>query len=190
MNDIVPGQQEMLDIWQRHTHAEFVLKDPDAALITMTENPYVLCIPSGAGAFGRAAVCRFYADQFLTKVPADFELSSVSQTFGTDQMVEEFVVRFTHTTAMGWMLPGLPPTNRRVEFALVAIIRFKGGRIAHEHIHWDQATVLCQLGVIDHPAASSGTGSAAQLLKLSASPVSVEPGRVETRHQRRTSASA
>ena len=101
----------MLATWQQHTHAEFVLKDPDAALATMIENPYVLLIPSGTGGTGRAGVHEFYANQFLPKIPPDFELNSVSQIFSNDRIVEEFVVRFTHSLNMDWMLPGLPPTE-------------------------------------------------------------------------------
>ena len=47
------------------------------------------------------------------------------------------------------MLPGIAPTNRRVEVALVAIVRFKDGKLAHEHIYWDQASVLVQIGLLD-----------------------------------------
>jgi carboxymethylenebutenolidase len=152
--------------WQQHTYAEFVLKDADAALAAMTENPYVLAIPSGTGGMGRIGVREFYARQFLPNIPPDFDLTSLSQTFGYDRIVEEFVIRFTHTLAMDWMLPGVPATGRRVEFALVGIVQFDAGKVAHEHLYWDQATVLSQLGVPDHPAAAAGMGSAEQLLKL------------------------
>jgi carboxymethylenebutenolidase len=50
---------------------------------------------------------------------------------------------------MDWMLPGVAPTGKRVEVPLVAIIRFRDGKLAHEHIYWDQASVLVQLGLID-----------------------------------------
>jgi carboxymethylenebutenolidase len=46
MHKLTPDQQAMLAAWQQHTYAEFVLKDADAALATMTENPYVLLIPA------------------------------------------------------------------------------------------------------------------------------------------------
>jgi carboxymethylenebutenolidase len=169
MNDIAFSRQTMSATWQQHAHAEFVLKDADAALATMAANPYVLCIPSGKGGTGRAGVREFYARQFLPNIPPDFELNSVSQVVGGARMVEECVVRFRHTLAMDWMLPGVPPTGRKVEFALVAIIRFEGDKIAHEHIHWDQATVLSQLGIGDHPVSAAGAASAARLLKLSES---------------------
>ena len=87
MNDIAFSRQTMSATWQQHAHAEFVLKDADAALATMTANPYVLCIPSGMGGTGRAGVHEFWARQFLPNIPPDFELNSVSQVFGGDRMV-------------------------------------------------------------------------------------------------------
>jgi carboxymethylenebutenolidase len=166
MNELTPDHQTMLATWQQHTYAEFILKDADAALATMTENPYVLAIPSGTGGSGRAGVREFYAKEFLTSIPPDFELTSLSQTFGRDRIVEEFVIRFTHTLKMNWMLPGLLATGRKVEIGLVGIIQFQAGKVANERLYWDQATVLSQLGVLDHPVAAAGVGSAAQLLQL------------------------
>ena len=167
MPNLTRNQQTMLAAWQQHTYAEFGLKDPDAALAVVTEDPYVLNIPSGTGGVGRAGVRQFYAKQMLPNLPADLEFVSLSQIFGDDRIVEEFVIRFTHTLRMDWMLPGVAATNRKVEFALVGIIGFQGGKVASEHLYWDQATVLYQLGVLDQPTAAAGLGGAAQLLKLS-----------------------
>src|SRR6202030_2859626 len=166
MINIAPDQQAMLAAWQQHTYAEFVLKDADAALATMTENPHVLLIPAGTGGSGRAAVREFYANHFLPNIPPDFELISLSQTFGNDRTVEEFVISFTHSLDMDWMLPGMPATGRRVEFAFVGLIQFQDGKVAHEHLYWDQATLLSQMGVLDHPLAAAGVGSAAKPRKL------------------------
>jgi carboxymethylenebutenolidase len=47
------------------------------------------------------------------------------------------------------MLPGVAPTGKRVEVPLVAIVRFREGKLAHEHIYWDQASVLVQIGLLD-----------------------------------------
>jgi carboxymethylenebutenolidase len=76
------------------------------------------------------------------------------------------VMRFTHTIEMDWILPGVRPTHRSVEFALAGIIRFEAGKIASEHLYWDQATLLSQIGVLDHPTVAAGIVSAAELLKL------------------------
>jgi len=166
MDNLSPDQAAMLAAWQQHTHAEFALRDADAALTTMTENPYVFLIASGVARVGRSAVREFYANQFLPKLPPYLEITSLSQTFGNDRMVEEMLIRFTHSIEMDWMLPGLRSTGIRAELIAVAVIEFEHGKIAHEHLYWDQATVLSQLGVLDHPMAAAGVNSAARLLKL------------------------
>src|SRR5262249_39820036 len=143
------------------------LRDPDAALATMTEKTYVLCIPSGTGGIGRTGVHAFYANEFLPAITPDIELESLSQTFRDDRIAEEFVVRLSHTLDMGWMLRGVPPAGCKAEFVLVGVIQFQGGKVAHEHIQWDQTTVLSQLGVLVSPLAAAGVGSAVQLRELS-----------------------
>jgi carboxymethylenebutenolidase len=165
MTPLTSDQRVMLAVWQQHAHAEFALKDADAALATMTENPYVFLVASGLAPTGRAAVHEFYANKFLPNLPADLELTSLSQTFGADRIVEEMVMRFTHTIEMDWLLPGVRPTRRSAEFALVGVVQFKSGKIAAEHLYWDQATVLSQLGLPNHHA-TAGFGSAARLLQL------------------------
>src|SRR5215468_245880 len=113
MRDLTPDQQNMLATWQQHTYAEFVLKDADAALATMAENPYVFMISSGTARVGRAAVRDFYANHFLPQIPPDLEITSLSQTFGNDRIAEEMVIRFTHTIDMDWILPDVRPTGQR-----------------------------------------------------------------------------
>jgi carboxymethylenebutenolidase len=167
MTDVALVRPTLSAVWQQHTHAEFVLKDADAALATMVADPYVLCIPSGTGGSEWAEVRDFYARRFLSGIPPDLELISLSQTFGSERLVEEFVVCFTHTLAMDWILPGVAPTGRKAEFALAAVVGFRDGKISHEHVHWDQTAVLCQLGLLDHPVARAGAASAARLLRLS-----------------------
>ena len=163
---LAPDQQPLLAAWQQHTYAEFVLKDADAALATMTENPYLLMIATGTACVGRAAVREYYANHFLPAIPPDLELESLSQTIGSDRLVEEMAVRFTHTIEMDWLLPTLRPSGRRAEFIIAAVIGFEDSKVAHEHIYWDQATLLSQMGVLDHPLAAAGTGSVRQLSSL------------------------
>jgi len=165
-HNLTPDQQAMLGAWQQHAYAEFVLKDAEAALATMTENPYVFLVASGVGRVGRAAVHEFYANKFLPNIPPDLELTSLSQTFGADRIVEEMVMRFTHTIEMDWILSGVRPTGRSAEFALACVIQFEAGKVASEHLYWDQATLLSQMGVLDHPIAAAGNVSAAGLLRL------------------------
>jgi len=166
MQRLTASQEAMVATWKRHTYAEFVLKDANASLATMTPQPQVFLVPTGTGGSGRAGVHAFYTDSFLPNVPPDFELLPLSQTLGENRLIEEFVIRFTHSIEMGWMLPDLGPTGRRVEVAFVGIIEFDGGKIAAERLYWDQATVLSQLGIRNHPMMCAGAASAAQLLRL------------------------
>ena len=66
-----------------------------------------------------------------------------------DRLVDEMVVSFTHDVEIDWMLPGIPPTGKHVEVPTVAIVNFRGDKLYHEHIYWDQASVLVQIGLID-----------------------------------------
>jgi len=168
VNKRISDRQTILSTWKEHLYAEFQLKNADASVATMTENPHVFCIPSGTGGVGRAGVRDFYAKQFVTQVPPDFEMITVSESVADDRLIEEVVIRFTHTLKMDWMLPGVPPTGRRVEVGLVVIIQFENDKMASEHLYWDQASVLSQLGILDKVVAAAGIRSAEKLLELSA----------------------
>jgi carboxymethylenebutenolidase len=166
MTTLTPYQQTMLATWQRHGHAEFVLRDPDAAIATMSATPYIMGVPLGQCLYGREAVHSFYAREFLPKIPPDFEMSPICQVIGADHIVDEFVVRFTHTVEMPWMVPGVRPTERRAEVVMVALVGFDGDKMAYEHLMWDHTSMLAQLGIVAPGAAGDGRTSAAQMLKL------------------------
>lgn len=168
MTTAVLARQMLLSQWQQHTYAEFDLKDADAVLETMTENPHVLCVPSGSGGTGKEGVRKFYANQFLPRIPVDMELMPISEIFAENHVVAEYVMRFTHTLQMDWMLPGVPPTGRRAELLLISILHFENGKIASAHTYWDAAALLFQLRVLDSAAVAAGIGSAAKLLKRAA----------------------
>ena len=118
----------------------------------MVEDAYVNHVPVMTGGFGKAALRDFYSREFIPSMPPDTTLTPISRTVGEDQLVDEMIFSFTHTQEMPWMLPGVAPTNARVEVALVAIVRFRDGKLAHEHIYWDQASVLKQIGLLSDPA--------------------------------------
>ncbi len=139
---------DLSQIWEEHTRHEFATRDTEATLATMVEEAYVNHIPVMTGGRGKAALREFYSRDFIPAMPPDTTLTPISRTVGKDQIVDEMIFSFTHTQEMPWMLPGIAPTNRRVEVALVAIVRFKGDKLAHEHIYWDQASVLKQIGLI------------------------------------------
>jgi carboxymethylenebutenolidase len=148
------GLMDNLDLsalWEQHTEHEFATRDTQATLDTMVDDAYVNHIPVMTGAHGKEALRRFYSSDFIPRMPPDTSLTPVSRTVGKDQLVDEMVFSFTHTMEMPWMLPGIAPTNKRVEVPLVAIVHFRDGKLAHEHIYWDQASVLKQIGLLDDP---------------------------------------
>lgn len=142
------AQQVLNDLWEEHVHDEFVSRDTDATLATMVPDAYVNHVPVMTGGVGREALREFYSRRFIPRMPPDTDIVPVSRTIGTDRLVDEMIFRFTHSVEMEWMLPGVPPTGRRVEIPLVVVIHFRDGKLAHEHIYWDQASVLVQLGLL------------------------------------------
>jgi carboxymethylenebutenolidase len=144
-----PAEQVLIDVWNRHTAAEFEQRDADAALATMTDHPVLIHVPVGTGATGREALRKFYREIFIPQMPPDAELQLLSRSVGQNRVIDEFILRLTHTVRMDWFAPGIEPTGRRVELPHDAIIGFENGKIASEHIYWDQASVLVQLGVLD-----------------------------------------
>ena len=153
-------QQALVDLFQEHVQAE-LRGDLDTTMATMTDNPHLTNVPSMVGGYGRDGVRAFYANHLVGKFfPPDVEMVPVSSTVGTDQIVDELVIRFTHTTEIEWMLPGVQPTGRRFEAAFCVVVRVRDGKISHEHIYWDQASVLVQLGLLD-PAGLPVSGAEA-----------------------------
>jgi carboxymethylenebutenolidase len=146
---LTPRQKAMLARWEEHLKAEFEDRDAVASCDTMVAHPYVNHVPVMTGGMGRPQLLRFYGSYFIPGMPADAELVPISRTVGQDRIVDEFVFRCTHTVQMDWMLPGVPPTGRRLELVTVVIVSFEDGKIHHEHIHWDQASALVQLGLLD-----------------------------------------
>ena len=146
---LTPAQQRLSDLWDEHVRYEFSTRNTEDTLATMVEDAYVNHIPVLTGGVGRDELREFYSKRFIPQMPPDTEMTPVSRTIGEDQIVEEMVFKFTHSIPMDWMLPGIPPTGKRVEVPLVAIVRFRDGKLAHEHIYWDQASVLVQIGLLD-----------------------------------------
>lgn len=140
------------EIWEEHTAHEFRTRDTTATLETMVDDAYVNHVPVMTGGYGKAELAAFYSNDFIPKMPPDTKLTPVSRTVGGDQLVDEIIFSFTHTEEMPWMLPGVRPTNKFVEIPLVVIVRFRDGKLAHEHIYWDQASVLKQIGLITDPS--------------------------------------
>jgi carboxymethylenebutenolidase len=136
-------------LWEKHTMYEFGTRDVAATMKTMVSSPYVNHIPTMTGGVGAAELARFYANHFIPKCPKDTKLVPISRTIGADRLVDEMLFCFTHDIEIDWMLPGTKPTGKYVEVPLVAIVNFRGDKLYHEHIYWDQASVLVQIGLID-----------------------------------------
>ena len=144
------AREEFLrNLWEEHMRHEFATRDTEETLATMVDDAYVNHIPVLTGGVGKDALREFYSKRFIPQMPPDTEVIPVSRTIGTDQLVDEMIFKFTHTVRMDWMLPGVAPTGKRVEIPLVAIVRFRDNKLAHEHIYWDQASLLVQLGLLD-----------------------------------------
>jgi carboxymethylenebutenolidase len=146
---LIVAKPDLVALWEAHTRYEFETRDLDATMATMVEAPYVNHIPTMTGGVGHDQLKRFYKYHFIGGNPPDTSLTPISRTVGEDQIVDEMLFSFTHTSEIDWMLPGVAPTGKKVEIALLAIVRFEGDKVAHEHIYWDQASVLVQIGLLD-----------------------------------------
>jgi len=136
-------------LWDRHCMHEFATRDVEATMATMVPEPYVNHVPTMTGGVGYRDLYRFYKHHFIPQTPADTRLVPISRTVGADRVVDEMVFCFTHDIEIDWMLPGVPPTGKYVEVPLVAIVCFRGPKLYNEHIYWDQASVLKQIGLLD-----------------------------------------
>lgn len=152
------NQSKMISIFDKHVKAELD-GDLETTMATMSDNPHLHNVPSMMGGYGREGVKTFYQNYLVGKFfPPDVVMKRVSLTVGQEQIVDELIISFTHTKVIDWMLPNIMPTNRSVEVGFVVIVGFKDDKVTHEHIYWDQACVLVQLGLLN-PAGLPVTGN-------------------------------
>ncbi len=167
-------------LWEGHRACEFDIRDADATMETMVDEPYVNHIPTMTGGYGRELLRRFYRDHFIPKSSKSTRAIPISRTLGVDRVVNEVLFCFTHDCEIDWMLPGVPPTGKYVEVGLVGIITFRGDKLMHEHIYWDQASVLVQIGLLDPSGLPVlGVESARKLLDPSLPSNTLIPGWTE-----------
>ncbi|MFM8551681.1 MAG: nuclear transport factor 2 family protein [Nitrospiraceae bacterium] len=145
----MPETNDLGSVFDAHVAHEFVEHDVEATMRTMVPEPYLLHVPTMTGGLGAAEVRSFYASRFVGKWPADTKVNQVSRTVGREQVVDELLMSFTHDVPLDFMLPGVAPTGKRVELPVVVVMKFQGGKILHEHIYWDQASLLAQVGLLD-----------------------------------------
>lgn len=136
-------------LWDAHCYYEFETRNVPDTMATMVDEPYVNHIPTMTGGVGHDHLARFYTYHFVNANPADTRLIPISRTVGSTSVVDELLFCFTHDREIDWMLPGVAPTGKYVEVPLVAIVNFRGEKLYNEHIYWDQASVLVQIGVLD-----------------------------------------
>jgi carboxymethylenebutenolidase len=135
-------------IFDKHISCEFEEQDVEATMKTMVKEPYVHHVPTMTGGIGYDDVRNFYKNDFIGKMPKDLRITRISRTVGKNQVVDELILSFTHDREIKYMLPGILPTGRYVELPHVVVMKFIGNKIAHEHIYWDQASLLTQIGLL------------------------------------------
>jgi carboxymethylenebutenolidase len=161
------GATDLGAVFDQHVAAEFAAKDVDSTMQTMVEEPYVWHVPALTGAAGGEAVRRFYSRDFIGQTPEDSALRPIARTVAADRVIDEFVFEFTHDREVPFLLPGVPPTGRNVRIPMVVVMGFEEEKVAYEHIYWDQASVLVQVGLLDRGELPvSGAEQAEQLLEL------------------------
>lgn len=168
MPTFTQSEQALIDVWEAHTAAEFELKSADAAIATMTDDPVLIHVPVGTGARGKEPLRQFYAETFIPQIPPDFDMQPLTRSAGQDRIIEEFVIRMTHTMRMDWFAPGVEATGRPLTVPTVGIVHFEGGKIQSEHIYWDQASALRQLGLLDDALPIMGGEQVERLLDVDA----------------------
>jgi carboxymethylenebutenolidase len=147
--ELTAAQRALVETWEAHTAAEYDTRSIEATMATLTADPIVNHVPVMTGGVGAVEVREFYTRYFIGHHPPDTEIVSLRRTVGEARIVDELIHKFTHTIEMPWMLPGIPPTGRHVEVAVVAVVEFREGKISQEWIYWDQASVLAQLGLLE-----------------------------------------
>jgi carboxymethylenebutenolidase len=112
-------------------------------------------------------VRQFYSTEFIGHTPTDAVLRPIARTVSADRVIDEFILEFTHDREVPFMLPGIAPTGRRVRIPTVVVMGFEEDKVAYEHIYWDQASVLVQLGLLDASGLPvCGSEQADRLLEL------------------------
>jgi carboxymethylenebutenolidase len=144
-----PPMYKLGEVLDEHIKCEFEKHDVEATMKTMVKEPYVHHVPTLTGGIGYVGVYNFYNDEFINKMPDDTKFVRISRTIGKDQVVDELILSFTHDRELDFMLPRIPPTGKYIELPYVVITKFNRGKIEHEHIYWDQASLLVQVGLLD-----------------------------------------
>ncbi|MCZ6742470.1 MAG: dienelactone hydrolase family protein [Alphaproteobacteria bacterium] len=136
-------------LFAAHAYHEFTTRDVDAAMATMIDEPYVNHVPTLAGGVGHDMLKRFYKYHFVDQNAGGRDRTRISTTLGPDRLVVESYTKFRHDSVIDRYFPGIEPTGKMVEIATVIIVKFRGDKVCHEHLYWDQGSALKQIGVLD-----------------------------------------
>lgn len=149
LRPLIGPHYDLVALWERHTYFEFVERDADKTIETMVERPYVNHVPMMTGGTGREELRHFYRHYFVNVHSDDYQIRSVSRTVGVNRLVDEMIATFTHDRMMDYFLPGVEPTGRKIMLATLGVVTFRGPKLRHEHLYYDQASVLVQAGLLD-----------------------------------------
>ncbi|CAK1365884.1 hypothetical protein CB0940_09658 [Cercospora beticola] len=144
----------------RDHHTSYLQTNNTSKLLSQTrETAHVIHAPTLTGGIGSQDISEFYSEFFdpipLHQNPSNDKKSTapaiklLSRTIGTSRIVDEIFLSFAHTSPITWLLPGVPPTNRKIEIVIVSIFHVVGTKLESEHVYWDQASVLVQAGLLD-----------------------------------------
>jgi carboxymethylenebutenolidase len=136
-------------LFAEHAHHEFTTCDVDKVMPTMIDEPYVNHTPTLAGGVGHDMLKRFYKYHFVDQNAGGRERTRISYTLGPDRVVLETYTKFRHDSVIDRYFPGIEPTGKVVEIVTVIIVKFRGDKVCHEHLYWDQGSALKQIGVLD-----------------------------------------
>ncbi|CAO2652598.1 Nn.00g008810.m01.CDS01 [Neocucurbitaria sp. VM-36] len=141
-------------VWEENEEQKYRGKNVEKLLETYLPGPegptpFVNFTPTMTGGHSLPELRRFYKDYFLRAAPPSLHMRLISRTIGVDRIVDELYIQFKHTCQMPWILPGISPTNQKVEIVVVSIVAFRAGKVWCERVYWDQASVLFQVGLLD-----------------------------------------
>ena len=140
---------DLSQLWEEHVAQEYAFLDAAATVDTMVEDAYVNHVPNLTGGCGRKDLFNFYRHHFTNCHPGQFRIEPISRTVGADRIVDEAIFCFTHDREIDYLLPGVAPTGKYVELPFVAVVEFRGSKLCHEHLYYDNATLLKQLGLVE-----------------------------------------
>lgn len=129
--------------------AAFNAKDADG--FVGNESPDIeFVIPGGITLRGRDQV-RAYIQIFWSAFP-DAHVQPLVQVVTDEAVVTEATFAGTHSGALQTPNGEIPATGRRVTVRQVAVQRIAQGRVASEHLYFDQMELMGQLGLVPSPA--------------------------------------